>query len=192
MLSFQKLNAIIWGSLLISIGINFFLIPVQVLDGGLIGIALILKYLLGVRVGLVIFLSSIPIFIFAWFYYRGILNNSVYGLLISSIIIDLLVPLRIYFLHYVNLTPFISSMLGGLIVGSGIGLMLRFETSTGGTDLLAQYLSKLISVNVGILIFIIDGIVITLGGLLLSAETFLLSLVTVTSGGIATGIIARR
>jgi uncharacterized membrane-anchored protein YitT (DUF2179 family) len=64
--------------------------------------------------------------------------------------------------------------------------MLRYETSTGGTDLLAQYLSLIVSLNVGVLIFIIDGIIICLGGLLLSAETFVLSILTITAGGVAT------
>ncbi len=64
--------------------------------------------------------------------------------------------------------------------------MLRNGISTGGTDLLAQYFSKLVSLNVGVLIFIVDGLIICLGGLLLSAETFLLSILTITAGGVAT------
>lgn len=189
MLSLHKLSAILAGSLLIGIGVNFFLMPFEVLDGGVIGIALIVNYLFGARVGLVIFLCSLPIFALAWMYYRSILYNSVQGMLISSLLIDLLEPYRYYFDYYAKLSPFTSAVLGGCIVGTGIGIMLRFETSTGGTDLLAQYLSRLVRINPGILIFLIDGVVVSLGGLLLSAETLLLSLVTITAGGIATGLL---
>ena len=48
----------------------------------------------------------------------------------------------------------------------GIGMMLRYETSTGGTDLLAQFLARIFRVNVGIMIFIIDAIVMCMGGLI--------------------------
>jgi uncharacterized membrane-anchored protein YitT (DUF2179 family) len=186
LLSLHKFAVIILGSLLISFGINFFLMPFKVLDGGLIGIALIINYLFGAKVGLVMFVSSIPIFAIAWFYYRKLFMNSLFGLLISSICIDLLAPFQDHFLYNVDLTQFSSSVLGGFTIGTGIGIMLRYETSTGGTDLIAQYLSKLVSMNAGILIFIIDGIIICSGSLLLSSETFLFSILTITAGGVAT------
>ncbi|WP_330164600.1 YitT family protein [Paenibacillus validus] len=185
-MSAQKISALLFGSVLISIGINFFLMPFMVLDGGLIGIALIINYLSGAKVGVVMFMCSIPIFVLAWFYYREIFYTSLYGLLVSSIFIDLLAPLHYHFLYYIELTSFSSSVIGGFIVGTGIGIMLRNGISTGGTDLLAQYFSKLVSLNVGVLIFIVDGLIICLGGLLLSAETFLLSILTITAGGVAT------
>lgn len=192
MLSLYKITAIFLGSLLIGIGINFFLAPFKVLDGGVIGIALIINYLFGIKVGLVMFLCSIPIFMLAWFYYRDILYNSVYGLLISSLVIDLLEPFRYHFLYYIELTAFSSSVMGGFIIGTGIGIMLRYETSTGGTDLLAQFLSKLVAVNVGVLVFVLDGIIVCLGGLLLSAETFLLSILTIIAGGVATSLCTMK
>jgi uncharacterized membrane-anchored protein YitT (DUF2179 family) len=180
------------GSLLISIGINFFLMPFKILDGGLIGIALIINYLFGLKVGLIMFLCSIPIFILVWFYYSDMFYNSIYGLIFSSFAIDFLEPYHYHFLYYVDLTPFSSSVIGGFIVGTGIGIMLRYETSTGGTDLLAQYFSKWVSLNVGIIIFIIDGIIICVGGLMLSAETFLLSILTITAGGVATSLCTMK
>jgi uncharacterized membrane-anchored protein YitT (DUF2179 family) len=184
----RKAVAILIGSLLIAIGIQFFLVPFKVLDGGIIGLALIINYLIGVRVGLLIILCSIPIFILAWFYDRSFFYNSLHGLLISSMMIDLLGPFQYHFLYYIEMAPVSSSILGGFIVGSGIGTMLRYETSTGGTDLLAQFLSKMLPVNVGMIIFMIDAIVITLGGLLISAETFFLSILTISAGGVATSL----
>ena len=145
--------AIILGSLLISVGINFFLMPFQILDGGLIGIALIINYLFGIKVGFIMFLCSIPIFILVWFHHSEMFYNSIFGLFFSSFVIDFLGQYRTHFLDYVDLTPFSSSLIGGFIVGTGIGIMLRYETSTGGTDLLAQYFLKWVSLNVGIIIF---------------------------------------
>lgn len=183
---YQKIVAIMTGSLLIAMGVNCFLMPFKVLDGGIIGIALIINYLFEAKVGLMIILCSIPIFALAWVYYRELVYNSLHGMLLSSYLIDILEPFHYYFLYYVNLTPVSSSVIGGLVVGAGIGIMLRFDTSTGGTDLLAQFLSRYVSFNVGIIIFITDAVIVSLGGLLISVETFVLSVITITVGGVAT------
>ncbi|PMC36013.1 hypothetical protein CJ195_17345, partial [Bacillus sp. UMB0899] len=167
------------GSIFLSIGINLFLTPYKVLDGGIIGIGLILHYLLGLKAGLMIIFLSIPIFFIAWIYYRKYFYNSLHGMLISSFFIDLMKP----FSGIIHLAPLISSIIGGILVGLRIGLMLRIGTSTGGTDLLAQFLFEKTGINVGILIFFIDAVVILLGGLLISGETFLLSCVTILAVG---------
>lgn len=182
----KKTMAVLLGSLILSVGINFFLVPFKVLDGGLIGIGLIFKYLLGVKAGLTMILFSIPIFILAWFKYRSYFYNSLHGLLISSFMIDVLQPYQYYFLYYFKFGSLVSAITGGLLVGIGTGLMLRFKTSTGGTDLVAQFFSDMFSVNVGIVIFFIDSIVIGLGGLLISQETFILSIITITAVGFST------
>jgi uncharacterized membrane-anchored protein YitT (DUF2179 family) len=68
--------------------------------------------------------------------------------------------------------------------------MLRHETSTGGTDLLAQFIiSRLTNYNVGILIFIIDGIVILCGSWIVGLDIFLYSVVVVTVVGAVTTML---
>jgi uncharacterized membrane-anchored protein YitT (DUF2179 family) len=184
----KKTGIIILGSILLSVGINFFLVPFELLDGGIIGIGLIIKYLTGIKAGLAIILLSIPIFALAWFINKNYFFNSLHGMLFSSFVIDLLAPSDFIFALLIVIPPVFSSILGGIFVGLGIGIMLRHETSTGGTDLLAQFLSKIFNINVGIMIFIIDSIVISLGGLLISKETFLLSCVTIIFVGLFTSL----
>jgi uncharacterized membrane-anchored protein YitT (DUF2179 family) len=184
----KKGMAIIIGSFLIGIGINGFIIPYHLLDGGMVGIGLIFKYVWGYKVGLTIILLSIPIYWVAWTYYRTYFFNSLHGLLISAFIIDLLVPLKTLF-HF---PPLYSALVGGLLVGTGVGIMLRYETSTGGTDLIAQLLAQWISLNVGLLIFLIDGIVIMIGSFILSKEVFLYSIITICAVGFATSSITMK
>ncbi|EAZ84441.1 YitT family protein [Lysinibacillus sp. FSL M8-0216] len=183
-----KSLVIIVGSISLSLGINLFLTPYEILDGGVVGLALILHYLYKLKIGLMIIIISIPIFIIAWFKYRAYFYNSIHGLITSSLTIDLLKPVR----NLVHIDALYSAILGGILVGFGIGLMLRFQTSTGGTDLIAQFISDKTSINVGILIFFIDSIVIVVGGFLLSSTTFLLSIITVLVVGITTSIITSR
>ena len=179
---------IIVGSISLSLGINLFLTPYEILDGGVVGLALILHYLYKLKIGLMIIIISIPIFIIAWFKYRAYFYNSIHGLIASSVIIDLLKPVR----NFVQIDALYSAIFGGILVGFGIGLMLRFQTSTGGTDLIAQFICDKTGINVGILIFFIDSIVIVIGGFLLSTSTFLLSIITVLVVGITTSVITSR
>lgn len=192
MLLWPKFIAILMGSIFISTGINFFLIPYKILDGGIFGISLIINYLFGVKIGLVIMFCSIPVFIIAWFRNRAIFYNSLFGMIVSSFLIELLVPFQYQFQYYVEMNAisnsFSSSIIGGFLVGTGLGIMLRYETSTGGTDLLAHFFSKYVALNVGVIILLMDGLIIGIGGLLLSKETFIHSAITIVSGGVATGL----
>ncbi|THE14135.1 hypothetical protein E1I69_04800 [Bacillus timonensis] len=182
---FMKAVAILVGSITIAMGINLFLIPNKVLDGGIIGLGLIISYLFHTNAGFSIMMLSIPIFAISWFKYRSYFFNSLHGMLLSSLFIDLFHNLNQMRIH---ISPILSSMTGGILIGFGIGLMLRFETSTGGTDLLAQFLSEIVKMNVGIIILIIDIFVICLGGLFVSSETFFLSAITILAGGITTSV----
>lgn len=184
----KKFGSIILGSVLLSVGINFFLVPFELLDGGIIGLGLIIKYLTGIRAGLVIIGLSIPIFALAWVYNKEYFYNSLHGMLFSSFSIDYLSPLHYQFITKYQVPPVLSAILGGVLIGLGIGVMLRWKTSTGGTDLIAQFLSKIFGVNVGMIIFIIDAFIICLGGLLISPSSFFLSFITIIFVGIFTSI----
>ncbi|MFC7321062.1 YitT family protein [Halobacillus campisalis] len=185
----KKASAILIGSVFLSLGINLFLIPHQVLDGGVIGLGLIANYVWDLQVGFTIICVSIPIFTIAWFQFRSYFYNSLHGLLVSSFLIDVLSDTRNY---QVNIDPAVSSILGGVLVGCGIGYMLRHQTSTGGTDLLAQMIAKFMKVNVGFVILFIDLIVILLGGYLFSAHTLLLSTLTIISVALATMLLTSQ
>ena len=184
----KKGLSIILGSFFVAIGVNVFITPYQILDGGVIGLALILHYLYHWQIGLMLILLSIPIFMIAWFKYRSYFYNSLHGLLISSFIIDLLKPLETS-LRMFQIDGVVSAILGGFFVGLGIGIMLRHDTSTGGTDLLAQFISDKTKVNVGIIIFFIDSAVVLLGGIFLSTSTLLLSIITILVVGFTTSVV---
>jgi uncharacterized membrane-anchored protein YitT (DUF2179 family) len=188
MIYIQKALAVLIGSLFLSIGINFFLVPFELLDGGMIGIGLILNYLIGIKAGLAIIFLSIPIFIVAWIFNRAYFYNSLHGMLFSSFTIDLLFPYQEGFSTIIQFPAVASSILGGIFVGIGIGVMLRFETSTGGTDLIAQFLAENFKINVGIMIFILDVLVICIGSVLLTGDTFFLSALTIIFVGLSTSV----
>ncbi|EGG31390.1 YitT family protein [Paenibacillus sp. HGF5] len=192
MLSFRKHVIIVIGSFLIAMGTNFFLVPHKVLDGGVIGIALIANYVFDLHIGFVIILCSIPMFIAAWMLNREIFYNSLSGMLISSFVIDLLSPLQTDFLRFFAPHVIISAPIGGALIGAGLGLMLRNDASTGGTDLLAHFLARYVPLNVGVIILLMDAVIIGFGGVLLSGSTFVYSILTIVAGGFTTGMITQK
>ncbi|MFD0828990.1 YitT family protein [Neobacillus sp. M.A.Huq-85] len=180
----QKILAMLIGSLLLSLGVNGFLVPYHLLDGGVIGIGLIIHYFYGWPTGLSMIILSLPLYILAWFFERRYFFYSLHGLIISSFCIDLFSFMD----GKINIGILPSTIIGGILVGIGIGLMLRYETSTGGTDLLAKLLTKFTSINIGIIIFLIDGLVITSGIQVVGLEKFFYSLLTIIFVGLMTTV----
>ncbi|GAA0336351.1 hypothetical protein GCM10008967_28390 [Bacillus carboniphilus] len=181
----QKALHIMIGSFLLGIGVNGFLVPYHLLDGGMIGIGLIVHYIWDLPTGLVMLCGSIPLYVMAFFAYRPLFYNSVHGLLVSSLLIDLTAPIHTWF----ELPIMISALLGGLFVGTGIGLMLIKDTTTGGTDLAAQCISRWTNWNVGFIIFFIDGLVLLLGYQFIGTYAFLHSVLAISAVGFSTSTI---
>jgi len=184
----EKIAAIFVGSLLIGIGVNGFLVPHHLLDGGLIGIGLIFHYHYHIPTGLTMIILSIPLYILVWFYNKNYFMYGIVGFLISSCSIDVFSFLR----HTFSTEIVISSIIGGSIIGIGIGLMLRFETSTGGTDLLAQILSNFLSIHTGIIILFIDGLVLLSGYNIVGYYTLIASFITIICVAFFTTLLGKK
>ena len=182
---YQKLVATLVGSLLLGIGINGFLVPNHLIDGGIIGIALILHYHFGLQTGMAMVVLSLPICLFAAMNERGYFFGSLQGLLISSLFIDFLSPLQTQF----SVSGLAGSLIGGVIIGTGVALMLRYETSTGGTDLLAKIISKTTSLNIAFVIIFIDGLIVLAGLAVLELENFLYSCLAIVTIGLITSFL---
>lgn len=186
----QKSISIVIGSLFMAIGVNVFLIHNHLLDGGTFGIGLILHYLTGAQVGLVAIFISIPVFFYVWFYNRTFFFNSLHGMLFSSFIIDISYhPFRDLGNSFIQ-DSMVSAIVGGILVGTGIGIMLRFDTSIGGTDLLGQIIGNYANINPGVVIFLIDLCIVSIGSLIISGGSIVLSIITVTCVGTTTSLIS--
>ncbi|AKF94898.1 YitT family protein [Brevibacillus laterosporus] len=174
----RKGLALLIGSGLLALGVNGFIIPHQLMDGGLTGIALIINYMAGYKVGLVMIVMSIPIYLYAWFTKRSYFYDSVNGLLLSSFLIDLFSPLQHVFV-FTSCSLLFSSILGGLFIGMGIGLLLRFNTTTDGFDLVAKLLSDVTRINIGAVIFVFDIIILLIGVLLADTPHYFYSFLAI-------------
>lgn len=159
----MKILYIIIGCIICALSYAVFLIPHQIVPGGVTGIAMLLHFLYHTPVGLAAIILNIPLFIIA----IRILGVS-YG--IKSVIAIFLTNLLIDFFVYTIKIPtptnntVLASLYGGLLLGAGLGLVFRGGASTGGTDIVGQILTRFTNLSVGMWIMIVDFVVITLAG----------------------------
>lgn len=187
---FKKVSAIICGGFLIAIGVNYFLMPNHLINGGMIGVGLIANYAFGVKAGLTTIIVSIPLYLLSWFYHRPFFYNGLHGMLICSFFIDIFHPLS----ALGNEMPILmNALIGGFFIGTGVGMMLLVKVSTGGGDLLALMLAKATTMNVGLIILTMD-IFIILGGALAIREVEVISysLAMIFMIGLTTYTITKR
>lgn len=182
----KKVISILLGSFIISFGINNFFVPFHILDGGMIGLGLILHYQYDFNVGVAILILSIPIYTAAWIWYREFFFNSIVGFVISSLFIDLFQWLTF---NWEYLSPLVAAILGGALLGIGVGIMFLYDISTGALDLLAQMFADLLKTNVGILIFFVDLLVVVAGASVITYDEIILSVIAVAATGVTTTII---
>ncbi len=179
---------VVAGAFLIAWALNAFYVPTQLLAGGVTGIALLLRDLAGFRLGLVIALLNVPIFLLG---YRDIGARfaalSAIGVLALSLFADFL-PVR-------PLTddPLLASIFGGVVVGIGGGLALRAGGSTGGFDILGVVLNRRFGLGVSEVLLFLNGGLIVAKGFLGTPELAMYTLVAIwTSARAMDALMASR
>ena len=90
----KKLFVLLFSTVLIGIGINMFLIPSQLINGGVFGVSLLIKYLWNFQVGHMLIALNLPIYLFSLFYDKSYFIKAIIGLVFTSTIIDWLAPLN--------------------------------------------------------------------------------------------------
>ena len=147
---------ILAGLIFCALGFNLFLIPNNIAAGGFTGIAQLINSVTGFPVGTIALILNVPLFLVSMkslglrFGVRSLAATIGFSLLLDN----LHVPVITHDL-------WLSTVYGGLVSGLGFGLILRGSATTGGTDMLASLIHRLIpSIRVSVGMFIIDGLVI--------------------------------
>lgn len=149
---------IVLGATVMALGLDAFLLPNTIAAGGVSGIAAILEYVAGIKPSFVILGFNIPLFLGAFrFLGRDFLFKSMAGTLTLSIMTDIL-----------SVTPtvteslFVASMSGGALVGLGVGIAMKAGGTTGGTEIAAVLIKRILpNLSTGKLVMLVDGVIIT-------------------------------
>lgn len=132
--AFYKYLLISFGGLLYAIGINAFLVPSKIVMGGLGGIATILFHSIGVIPTIVITVGNLILLVIAFLLLgKTFVLDSLFGIFISTFFVSVT-----EFLPSITQEPLLSSIFGGIIMGSGVGLTFIHNGTTGGTDIVSR------------------------------------------------------
>lgn len=164
---------LILGSFCIALSFNWFLAPNQVASGGVTGISVIVKELMGFVPALTQWTLNIPLFILGL-----VFLGKQFG--VKTAVGSFVLPLFVLLTQHVE--PMTSNMLlatiyGGIGVGIGLGVVFRGRASTGGLDVAAQLLHRLTGISLGIAVALLDGMVIVTAGFVFDAEKALFALI---------------
>ncbi|GCD13262.1 YitT family protein [Clostridium tagluense] len=175
---FQKIVLIMLGSFILAFSINLFIVPNKLLSGGLSGIGLMLQYIFNMPMGVTILVLNIPLLIlsilkintrFTAFTIIGTISLSFF-LIITSPLKNILAPVEeSYRLLY--------CIYGGVLSGIGSGIVFSNEGSTGGMDIIAIYVKKKYGIEVGIVSFIINFLIVAVGSVLFDFKVGLYTLI---------------
>ncbi|WP_232331100.1 YitT family protein [Thermoactinomyces sp. CICC 10521] len=136
---------ILLGAVLVAVGLEIFLVPNQVIDGGITGISIILSHFTGLSLGVFLFVLNMPFFFLG---YKQIGKTFAISTLFGVVVMSIGTAL----LHSVKpLTddPLLAAVFGGIIIGIGIGLVIRYGGSLDGTEILAVMFNKKLPFSVG-------------------------------------------
>ncbi|KLT19293.1 YitT family protein [Neobacillus vireti] len=145
-MSFYKRGCFVFfGSSLVALSLQLFLVKNFVIDGGIIGISIILSHVTSQEVGLFLLLLNTPFFLIAYsFLGRRFLILSVFAILVLSLETYLLEPFPV-----LTNNTFVVIILGGIALGLGVGITIRFGGCLDGTEVLAILFSKRSPFSIG-------------------------------------------
>lgn len=164
---------IILGSVMMGVGIEEFLVPNQILDGGIVGISIILSHLFSIKLGFFIFLLNIPFFYIG---YKQIGKTFALSTLLGITVLSLTTIL----LHDVPVFTedlLLATVFGGIILGVGVGIVLRFGGSLDGTEILALLFSKKLPFSVGEIIMFFNFFIFITAGFVFTWDRAMYSII---------------
>ena len=151
----KDLLGIVIGTTIISVSINTMIVPNQIADGGVTGIAIILYYLFSWPISLTILLLNLPLFVLGFrMVGRTFLVFSIIGVALLSATLSLTA-----YLPVLTHDLLLAVIFGGVLSGIGMGIIFRSRGSLGGTDILAILLSRTTSFSVGQILLGIDAVI---------------------------------
>lgn len=161
------------GAMITAFALESFLVPNNIIDGGVIGISMIVSHITKWNLGLLILIFNTPFIIMA---FKKMGGKFVVQTAFANII--LAVFLNIFHHYKVTHDLLLATVFGGIILGLGVGIILKHEGSLDGTEMLSLVVSKKLGVSVGEFIMGINVFIYLAAGKVFSWESAMYSIMT--------------
>ena len=167
------------GIIICSLSFSIFFLPYKIVPSGIAGISMIFHKLFGLYEVVTIILLSIMFLLIGYIFLD---KNEVKKALLGTFLFPLFIYLFNLLFNKIDLSidnNLLTSIVGGVSLGFGLGIVYRYDHYIGGIDLLNRILNKKINVNNSVITFVMDIFVITIGGIVFGFETFIYSMVSI-------------
>ncbi|MGT2711123.1 YitT family protein [Streptococcus oriscaviae] len=161
MLRFKNLFFIILGAGIFSFGLNYLIMPNHLYEGGATGITLIIYYLFKIQPWIMNIVINIPLFLLGW---RILGRKMLYYSLLGTFSVTIWLAIFEHLPFAINLQDdlILVSVLGGILMGLGLGIIFKAGGTTGGSDIIARIGHKYTSFSIGRIILSVDILVLAL------------------------------
>ena len=165
---------IMLGAACAAFSIECFLVPNTILDGGITGISLMLSYATKIPLSIFIIAINIPFFVVGYRHLgKTFLIRAVWAMGIFAASLVFFEKIKT-----VTESELLAVVYGGVLLGTGVGLVLRYGGCLDGTEIVAMLLSKKYGISTGAFIFIFNIVIYSTAGLLFGWDRAMLSLLT--------------
>ena len=168
-----KLFFVTIGALIAAFALEGFLIPNNIIDGGIIGISMMTSYITKLNLGAIIVLFNLP-FLFLGYKKMGkmFVATVLYGVSMLGIFVNLI--------HNTQVTEsdLLATVFGGIILGFGVGLILRNDGALDGTEILSISIAKKLGFSVGEIIMFFNFFIYSAAGFLYGWDSAMYSILT--------------
>ncbi|MFC4778883.1 YitT family protein [Paenibacillus sp. GCM10023252] len=170
----QRVLLIPLGAVAMAVALEIFLVPNEVIDGGITGLSIVASELSNVALGIFIFVLNLP---FLMIGYKQIGKtfalSTLYGIVVMSVTTALL-----HHVHPFTEEKILAVLFGGVILGFGIGLVLRYGGSLDGLEIVAILISKKTRISVGQIILFLNVFVFIIAGFVFGWDSAMYSIFT--------------
>lgn len=161
------------GASVAAMALELFLMPVMILDGGVVGVSFIINQLLKVPMGIVIIILNIPFFIVGYKQIgKSFVVKATYAMIVFSIMLEVFEPVD------ATEDALLATVFGGIFLGVGVGLVLKNGGCIDGTEAAALLISKKTQFSVGQIILVINVVIYSVAGCLFGLDRAMYSLIT--------------
>lgn len=172
----QDLLNLFIGNICLALAVSYFIIPFNIVSGGVPGVAVALSPLIHINEQLLIDIIIVVTFLLGWLFLGNAFALKTLG---SSILYPLLIKLFSSFPYQLQLDITLASVYAGILYGAGMGLIFRTGASSGGMDIPPLIINKFTNIKVSILVMVIDSLTILLGVISYGISAVLIGFVSV-------------
>ena len=177
---------VLLGTFIMAVAVKVFILPFNILSGGVAGIAVALEPVFHLDPDFVINVLVLGMFILGSFVLG---KDFAMKTFLSSLVYPIYLALIDPFVPVLELDPLVASIYGGVVAGLGIGLVMRTGSSTGGMDIPPLILNKFFHFDIAACVLVIDALTVLLGLFTYGLEAVLVGLISVVTSSYTINMI---